>query len=156
MTKAVTATEMYRAYKDAQKTFDKTHSNSDCIDMLSAYGVYKAVGGTRAFSLASHKFSTEKARLTAEKKYRVYIDYVYDFTTFYAKIAHKEFNYKWKLKELIGKKYRRLIDPKMNSNDAQLIMKAMLESELTPNSERNIVEALLVTAKSLYDKASNK
>lgn len=124
MTKAVTATEMYRAYKDAQKNFNKTSSNGDCITMLSAYGVY--------------------------------IDYVYDFTTFYAKIAHEEFNYKWKLKELIGKKYRRLIDPKMNSNDAQLIMKAMLESELTPNSERNVVEALLVTAKSFYDKASNK
>lgn len=151
MAKVVTATEMYRAYKEAQKKFNKSNSNSDCIAMLSAYGVYKAAGGTRAFSLGKHRFSTDKARAIAVKKYAWYIEYIHDFATFYIKIVEGNFKYKWELKRMIGSKYRRLIDPKLSSDDAALIIKAMIESELTPQYEAQTIECLLVAAKRYID-----
>lgn len=108
MRKRVKLTPKWDLYMVRRQKWLETHSNSDTLAMLEAYGVYKGLGGKKEFSLDGVEFSTEKSKNNSKELYDSYIDMISDYIYFYDKIMRMDFSYKAKAREVCGRKYRTL------------------------------------------------
>lgn len=74
-----TLTELWNTHVEFRDKWDISKLNRSTVDMLVTYAVYKAMGGQKELDISSHVFSTEKAKATAEEKYKYYIEGIVDF-----------------------------------------------------------------------------
>lgn len=147
-------TPLWDLYMIRRRKWEETHTNTDTLAMLEAYGVYKGLGGKKEFNIDKVEFSTEKSKNNSKVLYGYYIDMISDYIYFFDKIIRCDFTYKAEARELCGRKYRTLTmwyyDARDLNEIKSVIVKFMCEKLNEPAS---YILGILDKAEEIYKTA---
>ena len=154
MKNRIKLTPLWDLYMIRRQKWEETHSNTDTLLMLEAYGVYKGLGGKKGFNIDNVEFPTENAKINSKIIYGYYIDMISDYIHFYDKIIRGDFSYKSEARELCARKYKSLTMLHSDARDLNEIKEVIMKFTCEKlNESKEYALRILERAEEIYKRA---